>query len=155
MSAPRVSGTLQPWKALGRKWHLLGKGFPAGSTPDWPLELADRMLKLLEQLAGKETLCFEAADRVEVRPNGFDATWVEVETKTPESLKLTLFGPGDAFDSERLENLDVEETVEHTEDARSRVTLHLTELKQARSRKLRYFLKEHLEKSVKCGSAQA
>ncbi len=61
---------LDPWKVLGRRWHSLGKGFPDGASPDWPLELADRMLKLLEQVAGDDSLEFDSPDRVNVRPSG-------------------------------------------------------------------------------------
>lgn len=142
------AASVDPWKALGRKWHSLGKGFPKGETPDWPLELADRTLKLLEQVAGGDCLAFDAPDRVDVRPNGSQHMWAEVHTKTPESLKVTLAGPREALDMEQLERLDVEGPIDFCDTNHARVTLNLTQVKHARSRKLRAFLKDHLEKSV-------
>ncbi len=140
--------SLDPWKVLGRRWHSLGKGFPDGASPDWPLELADRMLKLLEQVAGDDSLEFASPDRVNVRPNGSDETWAEVETKTPESLRLTLAGPRDAIDLDELTSLDVNGPVDLSDEMIARVTLNLTEVKHARSRKLKSFLIGHLERTL-------
>jgi excinuclease ABC subunit A len=140
--------SLDPWKVLGRRWHSLGKGFPNGASPDWPLELADRMLKLLEQVAGDNSLEFASPDRVNVRPNGTAETWAEVETKTPESLKLTLAGPRDAIDLDELTSLDVNGPVDLSDETVARITLNLTEVKHARSKKLKSFLKSHLERTL-------
>ena len=138
----------QPWKILGRRWHSLAKGFPDDSSPDWPLELVDQTLSLLERVAGDDSLAFDQPDRVDVRPGGGQQTWAEVETKTPESVKVTLEGPKDAIDLDQLENLDVESPVDMSDDANARVTLNLTEVKHTRSRKLKSFLKNHLDRTV-------
>jgi excinuclease ABC subunit A len=142
-------GLLDPWKVLGRRWHSLGKGFPDGVTPNWPLELVDRMLKLLEQVAGDDSLAFDAPDRVNVKPSGRGDTWAEVETKTPESLKVTLAGPKEAIDLDELTALNIDGPVDLSDRGLARVTLNLTEVKHVRSRKLRTFLKSHLERTVK------
>ena len=144
-----TAGVVDPWRALGRRWHSLGKGFPAGATPDWPLELADRMLKLLEKVAGDDCLAFESPDRVEVRPSGAKQAWAQVETKTPESLKITLAGPRDAVDLDQLTALDVDGPVDLSDETRVRVTLNLTEVKHVRSRKLKSFLQSHFERTVR------
>lgn len=143
-----TSGLVDPWRVLGRKWHSLGKGFPSGTSPDWPLELVDQMLTVLEQVAGDDSLSFRSPDRVEVRPAGAKTAWAEVETKTPESLKVTLAGPPQAIDLEQLTALDVNGPIDVSDKKRARVTLNLTETKQARSRKLKSFLKQHLERTV-------
>jgi excinuclease ABC subunit A len=140
------SDATQPWQALGRRWHTLSKGFPEGQDPEWPLELVDRMLKLLEQVAGEESLQFTASDRVAVTPNGNSKPWVELATKAPESLKVTLAGPQEAIDEAALRNLDVTGPIETSDGDITKVTLNLTQLKHARSRKLRTFLKDHLER---------
>jgi excinuclease ABC subunit A len=138
----------EPWQVLGRRWHSLGKGFPADAAPDWPLELVDQILGLLERVAGDDSLTFEKPDRVDVRPEGIARTWAEVETKAPESLKVTLAGPREAIDLEQLSNLEVDGPVDASDDDHVKVTLKLTTIKHARSRKLRSFLKRHLERTV-------
>jgi excinuclease ABC subunit A len=140
--------TLDPWRALGRRWHSLEKGFPSGTEPDWPLELVDRMLKLLEQVAGDDSLEFDSPDRVNVKPNGTKQTWAVVETKTPESLTVTGAGPRDAIDLDELTALDVNAPVDVSNDKLARVTLNLTQVKHVRSRKLKTFLQSHLERTV-------
>ena len=52
--------SLDPWKVLGRRWHSLGKGFPDGQQPEWPLELADAALALIESVAGDDSLAFDS-----------------------------------------------------------------------------------------------
>ena len=140
---------LEPWKALGRKWHSLEKGFPDGEKPEWPLEVADRLLKLLEQVAGETSLVFSASDRFQVKLSGSENAWAEVETKVAESLKVTLAGPDAAFDSAEFANLDMHGPVEQTKGQPTRITLNLTTLKHVRSRKLRSFLKTHLERTLR------
>ncbi len=138
-----------PWQVLGRRWHSLGKGFPEGEAPDWPLELADKMLKLLEQVAGDDSLAFATADKVNVIPSGTELAWAEVETKVPQSLKVTLAGPREALDLEQLSSLDVNGPVDESDENCVRVTLNLTEVKHARSRKLKSFLQGHFQRTVK------
>ena len=147
-SAVPMEVVLDPWKVLGRKWHLLEKGFPSGEAPEWPLELADQTLKLLEQLAGRESLAFEDPGRVDVKPKGAEQPWAEVETKTLDALKVTLAGPPEAFDSKQFDALDVNGPIDQSDKTTTRVTLNLTTVKHARSRKLRTFLKGHLERSI-------
>ena len=145
-----AAAATEPWQVLGRRWHTLRKGFPDGQDPQWPLELVDSMLKLLGQVAGEESIRFSARDRVHVILSGNQQTWLEMETKTPGSLKVTLAGPQQAIDEAALRNLDVTGPIETSEGDVAKVTLNLTQLKHVRSRKLKSFLKQHLER---CGSA--
>ncbi len=148
-SAGKTKSPNGPWRALGRRWHSLGKGFPDNTQPDWPLEIADQVLNVLEKFAGDGSLAFESPDQVDVCPENVDGPWAEVQTKVPESLKVTLAGPPEAVDLESLNSLDLGSTVDLTDSRRARVTLNLTEAKHVRSRKLRSFLKNHYEKAVK------
>ncbi|QEG42287.1 excinuclease ABC subunit UvrA [Roseimaritima ulvae] len=135
-----------PWEALGRRWHTLEKGFPQNTKPQWPLELADRTLKLMEEIAGEDSLSFER-DLVQVRQSGSRSNWATLETKVPESLKVTLAGPSEAVDPELLAGLKVGQPVAVEKNGETSVTLHLTDVKHVRSRKLKSFLKSHLQNS--------
>ncbi|QDT06442.1 UvrABC system protein A [Rubripirellula lacrimiformis] len=135
-----------PWKVLGRKWHSLRKGFPAGQQPSWPLEIVDGVLKLMEQVAGDNSLDFASPTSVTVKPQGADRPWAEVDTKTPDSLKVTLAGPSEAIEMDGLPPMPVDGPVAVGEF--TVITLNLTEAKHVRSRKLRSFLKSHLERST-------
>ena len=139
--------TKSPWQVLGRRWHSTGKGFPNGETPDWPLELADQMLDLLQQVAGDDSLAFDEPDRVNVRPTGTEKTWAELETKSTESLKVTLAGPREAIDLDQLPPMEINGPFDMIDEPHVRVTLNLTNQKHVRSRKLRSFLKNHLQQT--------
>ncbi len=138
---------VQPWRVLGRKWHSVSKGFPDNQSPQWPIELADQALALLEQIAGEDTLAFEAPDRVAVRDRRTQDLWAEVETKATDSVRVTLAGPVDAIDLSMLQKLGIDGPVDLVDLERTKVTLNLTDLKHVRSRNLRTFLKRHWERS--------
>ncbi len=138
---------VQPWKLLGRRWHSLSKGFPNNNQPQWPLELAEKALAMLEGIAGESCLSFEAPDRVAVRGAALGETWAEVETKTPDSLRVTLAGPAEAIDLDLLERLGIDGPVDVSDVANTRVTLKLTDLKHVRSRNLKAFIKNHWHRS--------
>jgi excinuclease ABC subunit A len=144
----QATGALEPWKTLGKKWHCLEKGFTPGEAPLWPLEVAERALKLLEQIAGQDALVFSGPDRFEVRPSGTDTAWAEVYTKEADALKITLAGPDSAFDSSSFSNLEMQGPVNQPEGQGTTITLNLTTLKHVRSRKLRTFMKSHLERTL-------
>ena len=139
---------LEPWKALGKKWHSLEKGFAEGATPDWPIELAERTVNLLEAIAGAGSIIYSAADGFEVTPRGADQAWAEVKTKEAGSLRIILAGPGAAFDEAGFSKLEMRGPVEHSGGKSTTITLNLKSLKHARSRKLRTFLKFHLEQTL-------
>ena len=147
--AGNLSAVLTPWKALGKKWHCLEKGFPEGEAPKWPLEVAERAVKILEQIAGEDALVFTEPDRFEVKPSGSEFAWAEVQTKNPESLRITLSGPDSAFDQSEFLSLEMQGPVDQGKGQATRITLNLKSLKHVRSRKLRTFLKSHFEQTLK------
>jgi excinuclease ABC subunit A len=145
IAAEPADPVLDPWKVLGRKWHSLGKGFPGNGKPQWPLEIADAMLGLLEQVAGDNSLDFTTASSVRVAPQGSDRPWAEVETKTAESLKVTLAGPPEAIDLDGLPKMRIDGPIALGDY--TIITLNVTDPSHVRSRKLRTFLTNHLERS--------
>ena len=148
---------LQPWKALGKRWHTLPKGFNGG-VPRWPMQAAEELLGLLAEVAGEQAFRFSAPDRVEVAMNpagpgqpGEDrAVWAELETKRPEALRLTVHGVSGAVDLERLLALDAVVAddpgggvVRFNGNQDVSVQLHLRQLSSAKRRRLLAFLETH------------
>lgn len=148
----------EPWKALGRRWHTLPKGFPNEDPPEWSLELVDKLLKLLSTVAGEGAIEYPAADRVSVRLEADTLStdlpnWVELETKTTQCVRMHLRGPRSAIDLDQLLSLDVlsgegDSGMVDLSDADSvTLTLNLRWVDQADSRQLRRFLQTHLERT--------
>ncbi|MCM2369515.1 excinuclease ABC subunit UvrA [Aporhodopirellula aestuarii] len=157
-SLPSAVPASQPWKALGRRWHTLAKGFPENSAPNWPLELVDSALDLLAKVAGEKSLDYPAPDRVGIKLETGDSNdslplWAELETKRPDGVHLKLSGPKTAIDLNQLLSLDWLETqddsgtVNLSDSERVTLTLRLTEVEHARSVKLRSFLQTHLHRT--------
>ncbi|TWT97452.1 excinuclease ABC subunit UvrA [Neorhodopirellula pilleata] len=149
---------LQPWRALGRRWHTLPKGFPSGSQPQWPLELVDQTLNLLSKVAGEHALDYPAPDRVSVKlesgnPGESLPMWAELETKQPECVRLKLSGPKAAIDLEQLLSLDFLQdqpdagTVDLSNAERVTITFNLKKLGDAESVHLKTFLQTHLDRT--------
>jgi excinuclease ABC subunit A len=142
-----VTGVVtDPWQVLGRRWHSLGKGFPDGEQPQWPLEIADATMKLIESVAGGDSLRFDSPKIVTVKIKGANDAWATIETKSPNALKVTLAGPPEAIDEDDLPALRIDRP--KARGKHTKITLNLTEAKQVRSRKLKSFLKRHLAASV-------
>jgi excinuclease ABC subunit A len=153
-----ASATMQPWRVLGRRWHTLPKGFPENTPPQWPLELVERMLDLLSNVAGEGAVEYPAPDRVSVRLESGEEEaplphWAELETKVSDCVRLKLSGPQSAIDLEQLLALDVLQsrsdtgTLDLSDAERVTLTFHLTDVDHARSRKLKTFLKTHLDRT--------
>ncbi|KLU07077.1 Excinuclease ABC subunit A, dimeric form [Rhodopirellula islandica] len=150
--------SMQPWRVLGRRWHTLPKGFPENTPPQWPLELVEALLDMLSNVAGEGAVEYPAPDRVSVRlESGEEETplphWAELETKVSDCVRLKLRGPQSAIDLEQLLALDVLQsrsdtgTLDLSDAERVTLTFHLTDVDHARSRKLKTFLKTHLDRT--------
>ena len=149
---------LEPWRALGRRWHTLPKGFAGDEAPTWPIDLVDRTLKLLSKVAGEQAFEFNEPDRVSVKlepvaSDEDDSSWAEVETKQSDCVRLKLIGPKAAIDIEQLLSLDILRdqtdtgTVDLSHADRVTITLNLKEIDDARSDRLKRFLQTHLDRT--------
>ena len=145
-TTPVTEPVTDPWQVLGRRWHSLGKGFPTGKEPEWPLEIADQTMQLIESVAGDASLVFDSPGKVTVKLSGLRYAWATIETKMPESLKVTLAGPAEAIDEDGLPSLRIDRP--KTRGKQTKITLNLTETKHVRSRKLKSFLQSHLAATV-------
>ncbi len=56
--------SIMPWTVLGRKWHLLRKGFPPGKKIAWEAEVLEELLEMLAAAAP------ESADALESQSGG-------------------------------------------------------------------------------------
>ncbi len=144
-----ADAVLEPWRALGRRWHTLPKGFDNGG-PRWPIALADRTLELLERVAGIDSLRYGAIDRVCVGTNDGDPPWAEVVTKDRDAVIVQLRGNREAID---LPQLLAFQDAQNGEDVGSvsvndhgvTVTLRLNRMEQAAER-LETFLETHFRR---------
>jgi len=98
---------LMPWRALGRKWHFLRKGFLKGGPPRWDFEVLEALCRLLDEAApgcefgwGNKVLV-----PVHVKRAAKRTAWASIQTKKPDAVHLALFGPKNRFPMGRLTDL--------------------------------------------------
>jgi len=88
---------LMPWKVLGRKWHLLRKGFPLGQKIQWEPAVLERLFELLEKTAPQARFVWTNKVTVPVHVNEGKTAWAVVGTKKPDAVHLALIGPKNQF----------------------------------------------------------
>ncbi|NQT12288.1 MAG: excinuclease ABC subunit A, partial [Planctomycetes bacterium] len=93
---------LMPWKALGRKWHFLRKGFLKGGPPRWDPDVLEEVCRLLEQTAPGCHFGWGNKVVVPVHLKDGKTSWAAVVTKKPDAVHLSLFGPKNRFPMGRL-----------------------------------------------------
>ncbi len=81
-----------PWKALGKKWHLLRKGFPAGREIAWTPDILEKVADLVSQTLSGEWKWDEESSARYFLP-GQSQAWVTMHTKRPEGLIVVFTGP--------------------------------------------------------------
>ncbi len=155
-SNPSPTHQLQPWKVIGKKWHLLPKGFPTGAKPNWSFDLLETLLHELEKLTGGSPI-----QCVSEKALGFNLPNPEtdahspkspviVETKHIVSLRILFLGDLTQLDQELIAKQKVPCRIveESNTDAPHRgqsLEIELTDAKQLRSRYLKSLFKAYFD----------
>jgi excinuclease ABC subunit A len=139
---------LQPWKALGRKWHFLRKGFPPGKKVQWEQALLEEVFEMLAEACPEGQFLWNNQQIVNLMPRGARTPWAVVGTKRPEHVALSLVGPKGHFTYGQL--VDLAESVELVEKDRERDVIHLRiqSVEELHRTRLAMFLREHLEAAM-------
>jgi len=88
---------LEPWKQLGRTWHLARRGFPLGRSVRWPAELLEELLDLVAGVAPDAQVVWTHKQVVPFYVAGQREPWVAVRTKKTDAIHLHLAGPKGAL----------------------------------------------------------
>ena len=135
---------LLPWKALGRPWHLLRKGFLKGGPPKWEPAVLEKLCTLLEGTAPGLQFGWKNKVVVPVHLPGRKRAWACLVTKKPDAVYLYLFGPQGRFALGQITGLGLEPAVEHERPGVDRVRLKFRSMEDVARGDLPGFLKEHL-----------
>ena len=101
-----------PWKALGRKWHFLRKGFLKGGPPRWDPEVLERLCTLLGDRCPGLRFGWQNKVVVPVHVPGRKRAWACLHTKKPDAVHLYLFGPHGRFALGQITGLGFEPALE-------------------------------------------
>ena len=136
-----------PWKKLGKRWHLLRKGFPPGKRVVWPPELLERVLGLLDELAPDGQYQWGNQQLVHFLPPGLQQPWATLHTKKPAALELTLTGPKNMVGFGRVTGLAWDRELNGNHPKRDLIKLRFRTEDDVEKGDLFQFLSEHLEGS--------
>jgi excinuclease ABC subunit A len=100
--------SVMPWTVLGRKWHLVRKGFPPGKKVAWPPELLEELLEMLQAAAPQAQFLWNNHQTVTVFISGQREPWARVWTKKLAAIELALCGPKGQFAMGRVADLGQE-----------------------------------------------
>ena len=136
---------LMPWKALGRKWHFLRRGFLKGGSPRWEPAVLESLCELLESAAPGCKFGWENKVAVPVHVPGRKQPWAGLVTKKPDAVHLTLIGPKGHFALGRVTGLGFEPGLDGERTNVDYIRLKFRSHEDVRRGDLLGFLKEHLQ----------
>jgi excinuclease ABC subunit A len=100
--------SLMPWTVLGRKWHLLRKGFPPGKRIAWEAEMLEELFEILQSAAPTAQFLWNSHLSVSVMARGQREPWMRVFTKKLNAVELVLVGPKGQFTLGRVADLGLD-----------------------------------------------
>jgi excinuclease ABC subunit A len=128
---------LMPWKKLGRKWHLMRKGFLKGRIA-WDADVIERLTALLDDLWPGAKV--DWTQKVLVHYHAGMRKIASLVTKRPEWLELELYAPSGSVALGRIADLGVEPMISPHRSGEDAVRLRFTKVEQVASPKLHEFL---------------
>ncbi len=128
---------LTPWKKLGRKWHLMRKGFLKGRVV-WEAEVLDTLFNLLEELWPDAKVDYTGKVLVTYRRG--KSRLATIVTKRPAGVDLEVFVPAQTVSLGSITDLGEEPSVRTGDDGIDLVGLRFTETAQIQTSELRKFL---------------
>ena len=130
---------LTPWKKLGRKWHLMRKGFLQG-TIEWEPTVLESLAKLLEELLpGVET---DWTQKIVVNYILNKKTVAALVTKRPSALECFIYVPQGSVQLGEVASLGLDAEITAQKEGLDAVRFRFTSTTQVNSPALRKFLQK-------------
>ena len=128
---------LTPWKKLGRKWHLMRKGFLQGNI-QWPQEVLEDLVALLDELLPAAVV--DWTQKVVVNYTIDKSPVVSLMTKRPAGLDFATFVPSGSVQLGEIASYGIEPEITPHKEGLDVVRLRFTTTDQVKSPALRKFL---------------
>ena len=131
---------VSPWKVLGRKWHLMRKGFPANKQARWKVETLEALFELMEKHAPSENIVWNERQFVRYRFEKGKKDWAVVRTKSRTHIELTVMPESGEIGTGEIADIASECEVFEAKEGRLAVRLKFRNQDQIQSPKLKAFL---------------
>ena len=154
-SVGRKADILQPWKQLGRRWHLARKGFPLGKTVQWDGEVLEELMELLAEVRPEGQLLWNNKQMVPLYVREQKEPWAAVLTKKVDAVHLILTGPQGRFPQGRLATLGYDVQVEADPRGLDSLRLKFRALERSAPRRFGRAVERTLRDAAQWGREQA
>ena len=135
---------VSPWKVLGRKWHLMRKGFPAEKRPKWKQEVLETLLEVFDKVIPDGDVIWNERAYVRYRQPGSKDDWAVICTKRRVGIDLVITPNDESLGAGSVADLATEHEAVQAKNGKPAIRLRFDQLAQVKSPKLREFLKKCL-----------
>jgi excinuclease ABC subunit A len=135
---------VSPWKVLGRKWHLMQKGFPAEKRPKWKQEVLTTLLEVFDQVFPSGDVFWNERAYVRYRQPGSKDDWAVICTKRRVGIDMVITPNDETVGTGSVASLATEHEAVQAKNGKPAIRLRFDKLAQVKSPKLREFLKKCL-----------
>jgi excinuclease ABC subunit A len=136
--------SVMPWTVLGRKWHLLRKGFPPGKRIAWEAEVLEELLEMLIGAAPQAQALWNNSQVINFLVPGQREPWARVWTKRIGAVELSLAGPKGKFALGRIAELGSEPEFEAGRSDVDVMKMRFVSMDDLHHGDLAAFLREHV-----------
>ena len=130
---------LTPWKKLGRKWHLMRKGFLAGKI-EWDAAVLEELASLLDELLPDAKV--DWTQKVVVNYSRDKQPVANIVTKRPAGVDFSLYVPSGSVQLGQVASFGIEQEVAPFKNGLDAVQLRFTKVEQVNAAALKKFLSE-------------
>ena len=130
---------LTPWKKLGRKWHLMRKGFLAGKI-EWDAVVLEELASLLDELLPDAKV--DWTQKVVVNYARGKQPVANIVTKRPGGVDFGLFVPSGSIQLGQVASFGTDPEIAPHKDGLDIVRLRFTKVEQVKATALKKFLSE-------------
>ena len=130
---------LTPWKKLGRKWHMMRKGFLAGSV-EWDVAVLEELVAMLDELLPQAKV--DWTQKVVVNYTVDKSPVVNIVTKRPAGVDLNVFVPAGSIQLGQVASFGIAPEIAPHKDGQDVVRLRFTEVEHVKNTALKKFIAE-------------
>jgi excinuclease ABC subunit A len=146
--------SVMPWTVLGRKWHLVRKGFPPGKKIAWQPEVLEELLEMLQSAVPTAQFLWNNNQNVTVFIKGQREPWARVWTKKLAAVELALCGPKGQFAMGRVADLGQEPEFDATRSDTDIIKLRFVTDDDLHRGDLESLLREHAAAAAEQGGGK-
>ena len=131
---------LTPWKKLGRKWHLMRKGFLQG-TIEWEPAVLEQLVSVVETFLPEAKI--DWTQKILVHFAIGKTTVASLVTKRPTGVELVVYVPSGSIELGQIASIGIDPAIDlRKRTGEDAVVFRFTTVEQVQSKTFRQFLSQ-------------